>query len=188
MRNLNSCAVLALAFLIGVAPADGKTAKKAPVADPSAAESPAVLGTFKDWSAYSRGSGEGKVCYALAEPRSKAPDTVKRDPAYFLINDWPGRHARAESEVVPGYRYQDGSTVTVEIGRDKFVFFTKNDATSGSAWVLNPIDDAKLLKAMRGGSTAIVTGISRRGTKTTDTYGLSGVSDAIARIHDACGL
>jgi hypothetical protein len=174
--------------LLAVAPAGARTAKpSAPPAD-SAAGGPMLLGAYKDWSAYTRGSGGAKVCYALSEPKATAPDSVKRDPAYFLINDWPGRHARGETEVVPGYRYQEGSTVTVQIGSDKFAFFTKNDTNSGSAWVLNPADEAKLLKAMRAGATAIVTGTSRRGTKTTDTYGLAGVSEALARIHDACGM
>jgi hypothetical protein len=181
------CVALALVCL-AISPADAKAAKKAPAADSPAADGPAFLGTFKDWSAYWRGSGDAKVCYALSEPKDKRPDNVKRDPAYFLINDWPGRHARAETEIVPGYRYQEGSTVTVQVGKEKFIFFTKNEPESGSAWVLNPADETKLLKAMRAGSTATVTGSSRRGTKTTDTYGLSGVSDAIARIHDACGM
>lgn len=181
------CVALA-ACLLAIAPAHARTGKKSPPADSSATEGPTFLGTYKDWSAYSRGSGDAKVCYALSAPKTEMPDNVKRDPAYFLINDWPGHHARGETEIVPGYRYQEASTVTVEIGGEKFAFFTKNDAAAGSAWVLNPADDTKLLKAMRAGSTATVTGTSRRGTKTTDTYGLSGVSDAIARIHEACGL
>ena len=179
---------LAVIGLTAAAVADAKPARRTVPDNPPATATPAFLGTYKDWSAYTRASGEGKVCYALSEPKAKAPDNVKRDPAYFLINDWPGRHARAETEIVPGYRYQEGSTVTVQIGSDKFAFFTKNEADSGSAWVLNPADDLKLLKAMRAGATAVVTGTSRRGTKTTDTYDLSGVSEALSRIHEACAM
>jgi len=178
----------ALALVCVAAAPLGAKPRNAPAADPPAANEPSLLGSYKDWSAYSRGSGDAKVCYALSQPRTQAPDNVKRDPAYFLLNDWPGRHARAESEIVPGYRYQEGSTVTVQIGTDKYTFFTKNDTNSGSAWVLNPADDSNLLKALRAGSTATVIGTSKRGTKTTDIYGLSGVSEAIARIHDACRM
>jgi hypothetical protein len=155
---------------------------------PAPSAGPAFLGSIKDWSAYSRGGGDSKVCYALSEPKAKEPARVKRDKAYFLINDWPGRHSRSEAEIVPGYRYRDGSTVDVKIGRRTFAFFTKNAADAGSAWLLNPEDQPQLLRALQGGVTVVVTGISRRGTVTKDIYGLSGFGDALAKIHHACGM
>ena len=154
----------------------------------SSAAGPSSLGRHKDWSAYVRGGGAGKVCYILSEPRVKQPANVKRDPAYFLINDWPARKSKAEAEIVPGYPYKDGSTVTVKIGSVTIDFFTKNDGGSGSAWVLDPANDRRLLRAMRGGLTAVVTGTSRRGTVTQDIYGLAGIEEALDRIHDACGM
>jgi hypothetical protein len=152
------------------------------------AAQPTVLGVYHDWSAFTRQVGSEKVCYALSEPRVKEPAHVKRDPAYFLINDWPGRRSRGEAEIVPGYRYRDGSTVTVKIGGDTFDFFTKNEGDSGGAWVLNPADEKRLLRAMRSGATAVVMGTSRRGTVTKDVYGLSGAGDALDRIHKACAM
>src|SRR5450432_3652866 len=50
-------------------------------------DGPSFLGTFKDWSAYSRGDGDARVCYALSEPKAKEPAGVSRDPTYFLVND-----------------------------------------------------------------------------------------------------
>jgi len=153
-----------------------------------AADSATALGGSKDWAAYTRGAGDGKVCYALAEPKSKEPAKAKRDPVYFLINDWPSRKAKAEPEIVPGYQYKDGSTVTVQVGADKFSFFTKNEDNAGGAWVLNTADEAKLIAAMRNGALAVVTGTSKRGTVTHDTYSLGGLSDALDKIHAACGM
>src|ERR1041385_2008712 len=117
-----------------------------------------------------------KAAHAPAPPKSKAPATAKRDPVYFLINDWPGRKSKAEPEIVPGYQYKEGSTVSVVVGASPFTFFTKNQGGAGGAWVLNTADEAKLISAMRAGSTAVVTGTSRRGTQTKDTYALAGVS------------
>ena len=74
---------------------------------------------------------------------------AKRDPIYFLISDWPGRKAKAEPEVVPGYQYKDGSMVTVQVGSDKFELFTKNDGDSGAAWVQDAADEGRLIDAMR---------------------------------------
>ena len=153
-----------------------------------AADPPQFLGTFHDWSAYMRGNGDGRVCYALSEPHSKEPARAKRDPVYMLINDWPGRRSKGEAEVVPGYPYREGSNVTVQIGASKYAFFTKNEGSAGGAWVLNPDDATKLLTAMETGVTAIVTGTSRRGTLTRDIYGLAGLADALAKVHQACGM
>lgn len=152
------------------------------------AEDPTLLGGFNAWSAFSNGTGDGKVCYALAQPSSKQPAKIKRDPVYFLINDWPKRSAKGEPEVVPGYQYKDNSKVTVQVGSDKFDFFTKNEDGVGGAWVAQPADEVRLLDAMKRGQQIIVTGISKRGTMTHDTYSLAGLSDALDKIHAACGM
>jgi len=163
-------------------------AASALAAAPASADTATQLGAFQDWSAYTRGNGDAKVCYALAKPRTTEPAKVKRDPSYFLINDWPGRKAKGEPEVVPGYQYKDGSTVVVQVGADKFSFFTKNEDNAGGAWALNTSDEAKLIAAMRNGAQAVVTGTSKRGTLTRDTYSLGGISDAVDKIHAACGM
>ncbi|MBI1330099.1 MAG: hypothetical protein GC166_09380 [Alphaproteobacteria bacterium] len=154
----------------------------------AAADAPKLLGAFKDWSAYAVGTGSSQVCYAIAKPKSSDPKKAKRDPIYFMISDWPARKAKGEAQVVPGYPYKDGSTVTAQVGSDKFTFFTKNDGDDGSAWVEKPADEQRLIDAMRGGAQVIVTGISRRGTLTKDTYSLSGISAALDRIHQECKL
>ena len=41
---------------------------------------------------------------------------------------------------------------------------------------------------MRHGAELVVIGTSKRGTKTQDTYSLAGLSDALDKIHEACGL
>src|SRR3954467_1941478 len=127
-----------------IAPANARThrtrapAKAAvvPTAPAVAVGGPSPLGSFHDWSAYARGTGDTKVCYALAEPKMKEPTRAKRDPVYFLINDWPARRSKAEAEIVAGYPYKDGSSVTVQVGTAKFSFFTKNAGSAGGAWVL----------------------------------------------------
>ncbi|HEY5047547.1 MAG TPA: invasion associated locus B family protein [Rhizomicrobium sp.] len=155
---------------------------------PAAAEDPTLLGASKGWFAYSLGKGDAMVCYALARPSSEEPRKVKRDPAYFLINDWPGRKAKAEPEIVSGYLYKDGSAVTAQVGSDRFSFFTKNDGKSGSAWVLAQADEERLIAAMKDGAQALVSGTSKRGTTTHDIYPLAGLSDALDKIHQSCGM
>ena len=156
-----------------------------------AAESPKLLGAYRDWSAYRIETGGHKVCYVLSQPKSTSPKDVKRDPIFFLVSNWPERKAKGEPEVVPGYPYKDGSKVTAEVGSDKFTFFTQNDASDGSdgdAWVESLADEARLVEAMRRGARMTVTGTSSRGTLTKDVYSLSGVSAALDRINKACGM
>jgi|HubBroStandDraft_6_1064221.scaffolds.fasta_scaffold304282_2 hypothetical protein len=155
---------------------------------PAAAEDATFLGAAKNWSSYSLGKGDQMVCYALTKPTAEEPKKVKRDPAYFLINDWPGRKAKAEPEIVSGYEYKDGSTVSVQVGEDRFAFFVKNDGTSGSAWVQAQPDEDRLIAAMKNGAQVLVTGTSKRGTMTHDVYSLAGLSDALDKIHQACGM
>ncbi len=150
---------------------------------------PKLLGTFTSWSAYTNGTGGNLTCYALAKPQSSEPAKAKRDPIFFLISDWPSRRTKGESQVIPGYQYKDGSTVTAQVGSDKFTFFTKTDSTgAGSAWVEKADDEQRLIDAMRGGQQVIVTGVSKRGTLTRDVYSLAGISAALDRAHQECKL
>ncbi|HEX3674961.1 MAG TPA: invasion associated locus B family protein [Rhizomicrobium sp.] len=153
----------------------------------AAPDQPSVLGTFQNWAAYTSGTGDQKVCYALATPKSSMPKK-KRDKIYFLVSDWPGRHAKGEIEVVPGYKYKDGSEVTLQVGAQKFTLFTKNDGDSGSAWIKDTADDQPIINAMRGGAQVVVSGVSSRGTTIRDTYSLTGLGDALEKAHGACGM
>lgn len=157
-------------------------------ATPTGAAAPTLLGAFKNWTAYTTGTGDSKMCYALAQPKSSDPKNVKRDPMYFLISDWPARKVKGETEVVAGYQYKDDSKVSAQIGSDKFTFFTKNDGTDGNAWIEDLSREPDLVSAMRRGAEITVTGTSSRGTLTKDTYSLSGISAALDKIHSACGL
>ncbi len=161
----------------------------AALAGPALADTPPTLiGAFKNWSAFQSQTGDGKVCYALSQPKSVEPKKSARDPIYFLISDWPRRKAKAEPQIVPGYQYKGDSKVTVQVGSDKFEFFTKNDGGSGSAWVKDPDDETRLLDSMKRGSQVIVTGLSQRGTMTRDTYSLGGISAALDKVHETCGM
>ena len=153
-----------------------------------AAETPEKLGEFKAWTAYSSGAGDSKVCYALSKPRMSEPTKVRRDAVYFLINDWPARKAKSEPEIVPGYEYKDKSTVLAEVGSAKFEFFTKNEGTAGGAWLEQQPDEERLVEAMRKSAEIMVIGTSKKGTQTRDTYSLAGLSDALDKVHAACGL
>jgi hypothetical protein len=154
----------------------------------ASAQDALLLGVTKGWSAFSSGSGDDKTCYAMAKPAKSDPRKIKRDPIYFLVTDWPGRKTKSEPQVNPGYQYKDGSTVSAQIGGDKFEFFTQNDAGDGAAWIRKRADEIRMVDLMKTGQQLVVTGTSKRGTVTKDSYALAGFSDALDTIHKACGM
>ena len=155
---------------------------------PAFADAANLLGAFGNWSAYSTGTGNSMTCYAMSKPRATQPKNTKRAPVYLMISDWPGRKVKAEPEIVPGYEYKESAPVTLAVGPDKFTFFARNEAKSGSAWQQSLNDNQRLIEIMGKGVSAVAAGTSSRGTKTVDTYSLAGFSDAIAKIHAVCNM
>jgi invasion protein IalB len=81
-----------------------------------------------------------------------------------------------------GYPFGDGAKATATIGGAKFDLFTKDEG----AFVEKTEAEANLIEAMKKGSTMKIDGKSSRGTATSDTYSLDGLSDALARIAKEC--
>ncbi|HEX3484297.1 MAG TPA: invasion associated locus B family protein [Micropepsaceae bacterium] len=152
----------------------------------AAEEKPTLLGSFRDWHVYQTGKGANRLCYALSQPTQTSPKDAKRDSPFFLISTWPGRKVRNEPSVVPGYQYKDGAMTDVQIGSDKFTFFTKNDGSAGGAWMEDPKEEKRLVDTMKKGAGMNITGISSRGTMTHDTYSLAGISAALDKLESSC--
>ena len=142
-----------------------------------------LLGTFENWEAYKgTDGGRGSVCYAVSQPQTKDPATAKRDAIYFLITSWPGQKVNNEPSIIIGYAFKPGTEATVQVGSDKFQFFTKDDG----AWLASREDEQKLITAMRAAAEVTVKGMSKRGTLTTDTYSLKGLSGALDKAAEGC--
>jgi hypothetical protein len=157
-------------------------------AAPAMAEPANLLGVFGNWSAFSSGSGSSLTCYALSKPRATQPKAAKRSAIYLMVSDWPSRKVKAEPQIVYGYQAKEGGAAALGVGGDKFSFFIRNNGKEGSAWLQQLNDNPRLVSAMSGGVSAVASGVSSKGTKTSDTYSLSGFNDAMAKVHAACGM
>ncbi len=155
---------------------------------PAVAEPANILGVFGSWSAYSSGSGSSLTCYALSKPRASQPKNAKRSAIYLMVSDWPSRKVKAEPQIVYGYQAKENGAAALGVGGDKFTFFIRNSGKDGSAWLQQLNDNPRLVTAMQGGVSAVASGTSSKGTKTTDTYSLSGFNDALAKVHAACQM
>ncbi|MFK8250021.1 invasion associated locus B family protein [Ancylobacter terrae] len=143
---------------------------------------PKLAAQFGDWGVYVDQSSGSKICYALAQPKTRIPAGLNRDPAYFFISTRPAENVRNEVSVIMGFPLKQGSDATLTIGPTNFVLYTRDSG----AWVRNVAEESKLVDALRKGREVVVKSTSLRGNATTDTYPLSGIAAAIDRATQEC--
>ena len=194
----------ALAFAAGAALAETKPADKTK-ADTSAAKDapaakPELVGSYGDWSVFHSLSGKNKVCYALAQPKSRDPEDLKRDPGYAFISERPSEGARNEVSLIMGFdvgapsaddsgdnkdKKKEKSKLvapTAVVGDSSFDLLPKG----ANLWVKNAAQESALVAEMRKGKSLVVKATSKKGNLTTDTYSLSGFAQAIDRALKDC--
>lgn len=143
------------------------------------AQTPSQISQFNAWGAYSYQSGKGKVCYALSVPTEKLPATVNHGDNFFLVSQKPGQKTALEPQFMAGYDLKEASKVVVTIGNRSFNMFVNGK----TGWIENAAEEPQLIAAMRGGATMTVKAQSKRGTNTSYTYSLSGVTAALNAVQ-----
>ncbi len=143
-----------------------------------------VVDNFGDWTVFKDGKGKSKVCYMASEPKKETGKYKSRGDSYVMVTSRPAEKSRDVFELRAGYAYKKGSEATVRIGSRVFTLFTDG----GTAWAYEARIDRALSRAMIGGRDMVITGFSGRGTKTVDTYSLTGFTAAYRAMNKACGL
>ncbi len=168
--------------------ADNKDAKKTKKNDKGAKSGKsadqgkaAQLGTFGEWGAYAT-PGKAKTCYALAQPKTREPAALKRNPAYIFISTRPAENVKSEISFIMGFPMKDGAEASAEIGSSSFSLIAKGS----NAWVKNPAEEERLIEAMKRHAKLTVKATSSKGKTTTDTYVLSGLGQALDKARKAC--
>jgi hypothetical protein len=203
------CAVLGLAAASPVlaqhsAAADAKK-KAAKTAKPDAADKtkgadkskPLLVASFGDWGVYQTQAPKGRVCYTLAQPKDRAPADLKRDAAYAFISDRPGEGVRNEISFIMGFDVANatdpaapadpkkksvGKEAVALVGDQSFELLAKTT----NLWVKNAAKEGQLIDEMRKGAKLQVKAASKKGNVTTDTYSLTGFSQALDRVQKDC--
>ena len=178
----------AVAFLT-VAPglADAASRHHKPkAAEPAVASGPAkpvLVGTYGDWGAYSAQGGKAKICYALAQPKSRNPATLKKDAAYIFISNRPAEGVKNEISVIMGVPLKEGAAeAKAEVGSATFDLVSKGQ----NAWVKNAADETRFIDAMKKSGKMTVKGTLVKGGTATDSYSLSGLGQALDRVVKDC--
>jgi len=145
---------------------------------------PTLLGQYGEWGAYTATPNGKRICFAIAKPSNMQTDPANRprNPAYMFISTRPTEKVTNEVSVIIGYPFRPGSEASVEVGSTSFALYTQQDG----GWIKNATEEAHLVDAMREGQSAVVKGTSAKGTKSTDTYSLKGLSQALERTGQEC--
>ncbi|HEY1942182.1 MAG TPA: hypothetical protein VGH40_08675 [Roseiarcus sp.] len=185
-----------IAFGADAAPRSSKDKEK----DPPPAAKPALVGSYGDWSVFQSQSGKNRICYTLAQPKDREPADLKRDAAYAFISERPAEGVRNEVSFIMGFDVgaadaseakgkrkarkgeSDPVAPTAVIGDANFELLPKG----ADLWVKNAAKESELIAEMRKGSKLVIKASSKKGNVTTDTYSLSGFSQAIDRALKDC--
>jgi hypothetical protein len=151
---------------------------------------PRSLGKFTDWEALAT-PNKDKTCYALAHPlKRQLAHASKRQPEAKLadaqgdmfVSTRPKEGVRNEVAINLGYPTKDNSAAVADIDGDTFELVTMG----ATAWLKNPAKEKEFVEALKGGANLVVKASSAKGTATTDTYSLKGLSEALARVQQEC--
>jgi len=197
------CGVASLAHAQGAASKGTKepakeAAKPTPAAKPAAKPAkpesaataaaggaePTLIGQFGTWGAYTATPNGKKVCFALAKPSSSKtnPPNRPRDPAYAFVSTRPAEKVVNEVSIMIGYALKPGSESSLEVGGASYAMYTQGDGL----WIKNAAEEERMVDAMRKSADVVVKGISAKGTETTDTFSLKGLSQALDRLSQDC--
>lgn len=178
---VKSFAIALSLVLAGTGIASAQTKKQTQAAAAAAPAAPTRIQQFDAWGAYSYQSAAGKVCYVLSVPTTKTPVSgIDHGDNFFIVSQRPGQNISYEPQAMMGYPLKENSKVDVVIDNKTFVMFTKDKA----AWVENAAQEPALVAALKSGHSLKVTATSKKGTGTSYTYSLKGVTAALKQIEN----
>jgi hypothetical protein len=204
-------AVCAASALLPPALAATKAAKPAPKSGAKEeASKPSLVASFGDWNVFVGQVGKGRICYTLAQPKSREPTSLTRDPGYAFISDRPAEGVRNEVSFIMGFDISTGTeTADSKADAKPGEKPSKSDAKSktpvapapvalvdqasfemlpkgGNLWVKNAAKESALITEMRKGSKLVIKAASLRGHQSIDTYSLGGFAQAMERLQKEC--
>jgi hypothetical protein len=204
-------AICVASALLPPAVAATKAAKPTPKSGAKEeASKPSLVATFGDWNVFVGQVGKGRICYTLAQPKSREPASLTRDPGYAFISDRPSEGVRNEVSFIMGFDVSGGDTAEAKTDAKPSEKPSKSDAKSktsaaasapvalvdqasfemlpkgGNLWVKNAAKESALIAEMRKGVKLVIKAASLRGHQSIDTYSLGGFAQAMDRLQKEC--
>lgn len=150
-----------------------------------AQESTNQVAVKTDWSVFTEENP--KECWGVSSPKETvnskdgAPVSVRRGDILLFVTFRPAG-AGGEVSFTGGYPFAPGSTVKLDVEGTSFDLISDGEW----AWSATPADDVTVLAALKGGSTAVLSAKSGKGTETKDTFSLRGFTAAMDEAASRC--
>ena len=141
-------------------------------------------GQFKNWTAQNTNINGQQVCYAVSSPVAYDPKGLNRAESRIFVSFRPNDKIQNEISITSGYNYKASSRVNVVIDKKEFKFETEDNF----AWLTKYEEEVAMIELMRKSSQAKISATSAKGSKTTDTFSLSGFSDAYEVAKKKCNF
>lgn len=154
----------------------------ASVPQAAANTAPTKVGSYSDWTVYTRGTGQGRICYALTEPTAKAPQTVRHGDIYFLVSNWASGAASEQPSLLTGFPVKTTRAPKARVGRTSITMY----GAGNEAFIADSADERELVSKMRAGASMTVEAVSSRGTEVSYNFSLKGVTAALREARRRC--
>ena len=112
------------------------------------------------------------------------PKNLNRAESRIFVSFRPNDKIQNEISVTSGYNYKASSRVNVAIDKKEFKFETEDNF----AWLTKYEEEVAMIELMRKSSQAKISATSAKGSKTIDTFSLSGFSDAYEAAKKKCNF
>jgi hypothetical protein len=175
-------------------PARGRRGRAAaPAAAPAGLQATPVA-VFGDWNVFAAGQGRARICYAITQPKTRLPASLKRDAAYLFVTVRKAENLPNEVALIMGFSPRAGAPTAsaggarggaepaMTVGSTSYGLVVKE----ANAWLANPADEVKAVAEMGRAQRLVVKAISARGNASTDEYSLAGFGEAMKRARDEC--
>jgi len=146
-----------------------------------------------DWSVFVEDQPT-KECWIVSKPtkvvntRDGKEVSARRSDILLWVTYRPSEDINGQVSFTGGYPFDPNKLVELDVGGEKFnLFIGEAEEEREFAWPATPSDDTKIREALKRGSTAVISAQSRRGTRTKDTFSLSGFTAALAEAEKRCG-
>lgn len=142
-----------------------------------------TIAVFRDWGAFREGAAATPSrCFAIAEPPRGTAASGRG--AFASVASWPTKRVRAQIAIRLSHPLRDGAAVTLTIGDAAFPLI----AHGQDAWAHDRHQDARIVSAMRSGSSMSISSVGAGGNPFADAYRLRGAASAIDAAALACPL
>jgi len=148
----------------------------------SASAAPSLKSSHGDWKVYTNGSGNARICYALAEAENKSPSNVDHGKVVFMVSNWKSGAAKEQPSLLTGYSLKTTRAPKASVDTTTVTMY----GADNEAFVQSAADERKLVAKMRAGAMMSVSAVSTRGTQTRYQFSLKGVTAALTAARTAC--